>query len=91
MVDRIRVLRAKPFLLLGTFNHECGYILLVTPIIVHLEGLKKWWEGDHDVVKQCSIIKGAIQVLMLNPDVHHPHNVLSDTALPIVLSPHKLG
>jgi len=40
VVDKIRVLRAKPFLLLGTLNHECAYILLLAPIIVHLEGLK---------------------------------------------------
>jgi len=92
MVHKLRVLGAKLFLLLGTLRHKCGYVpLLITPIVVYLERLKNWWEGDHDVVKQCSIIKGAIQVLKLIPDVHHPHNVLSNITLPTVLSGHELG
>ena len=92
MVHKLRVLGAKPFLLSATLRHKRGHVpLLITPIVVYLERLKNWWEGDHDVVKQCSIIKGAIQVLKLIPDVHHPHNVLPNITLSIVLSGHELG
>lgn len=45
VVNKIRVLSAKPFFLLGTLSHESGYVpLLITTIVVYLEGLKGWWE-----------------------------------------------
>ena len=45
VVDKIRVLSVKPFFLLGTLSHESGYVaLLITAIVVYLEGLKGWWK-----------------------------------------------
>ena len=41
LVNKIRVLSAKPLFLLGTLSYESGYVpLLIIAIVVYLEGLK---------------------------------------------------